>query len=260
MCKPKPGPRCSGHMRIIFNKSKSEFNKARVDLLNAEKNEQRSIENGFDDVETRQNQVKVLRQLFHAKQEKFAENRRLYDSTPEGQTMLEKKIESATAKGDTQAVYSLSVRLEEGKMLRKEQYDAYHKFLAEGGSDEDVVPAELREMQGAGQGRREITNTQGLVGEIKIQPHLRAQAKDKGFDMAVIMSVLRKPERVTPVTQHPGQLRYCGKGVAVICDSNRAITCYPDGKPSKLRPDQKDALARNSQRVKRFENKKKPRD
>jgi len=76
----------------------------------------------------------------------------------------------------------------------------------------------------------------------------------KGFDLSLVVDVLDHPSRVTPVTRYPNQLRYIGKGIAVVVDTVTltAITVYLDGVITPLREDQKnDAAALSSQRLAR---------
>lgn len=92
----------------------------------------------------------------------------------------------------------------------------------------------------------------GFKGDAQINftPHFLRQAATKGFTAGQIKSALRHPEKVTEVTRYPGQLRYCGAGVAVVMDGNSAVTCYLDGVRTPLRADQRDdPMALTSTRV-----------
>lgn len=90
----------------------------------------------------------------------------------------------------------------------------------------------------------------GLTGKIVVSDHFRQQAILKGFTMAQIVSALKHPERVTRVTRYPGQLRYCGDGVAVVMEGQTAITIYADEVITDLRPDQQtDGYALSSTRL-----------
>lgn len=92
----------------------------------------------------------------------------------------------------------------------------------------------------------------GLTGTIQASAHFRQQAITKGFTMAQIVSALRNPERVTRVTRYPGQLRYCGAGVAVVMEGRRTVTIYADQVVTDLREDQmNDPAALASVRVNR---------
>lgn len=82
--------------------------------------------------------------------------------------------------------------------------------------------------------------------------HFLTQAIAKGFTAEQIMSAVAEPYKVTPVTRHPGQSRYCGAGVAVVIDSSTltAITVYLDGVVTDMRDDQRhDAAALSSRRL-----------
>ena len=84
------------------------------------------------------------------------------------------------------------------------------------------------------------TPQRGLTGKIVVTDHFRQQAILKGFTMDQIVSALKNPERVTRVLRYPGQLRYCGAGVAVVMDGNSAITIYADEVVTDLRADQRE--------------------
>lgn len=94
--------------------------------------------------------------------------------------------------------------------------------------------------------------TAGISGPIEFSRHFLKQAREKGFTEEQYMSAIRTPEKVTPVRRYPGQLRYCGAGVAVVMRGNVAVTIYLDGVVTPLRDDQKnDPAALNSRRLNR---------
>jgi hypothetical protein len=101
--------------------------------------------------------------------------------------------------------------------------------------------------------RRTVTPrvpAKGLTGKIIPTPHFRAQVLAKGFTMSQIVSALTHPDKVTDVTDYPGQKRYCGAGVAVVMDGNTTVTAYVDGVVTDLREDQRrDPRALNSRRL-----------
>lgn len=78
----------------------------------------------------------------------------------------------------------------------------------------------------------------GIQGPVTFSRHIVSQIKAKGFTTEQVMSAIRNPDRVTEVRRYPGQMRYCGAGVAVVMDANHAITVYLDGTPTPLREDQ----------------------
>lgn len=84
----------------------------------------------------------------------------------------------------------------------------------------------------------------GLDGSAKvvISQHIRKQMAAKGFTAQQVISALRNPEKVTEVRRYPGQVRYCGAGVAVVVDprggEHHLITLYADGVVTPLRADQ----------------------
>lgn len=86
--------------------------------------------------------------------------------------------------------------------------------------------------------------------DVFFDDHFKDQMKAKGFEPRQIINAIKNPYKVTKVTAHPGQWRYCGDGVAVVMDKNRCVTVYLDGVKTPLRPDQMhDRRALNSRRV-----------
>lgn len=80
--------------------------------------------------------------------------------------------------------------------------------------------------------------------------HFKKQFREKGFTTKQIQEAIETPYKVTPVTRYPGQLRYCGGGVAVVMRDRTAVTVYLDGVVTPLREDQKnDPAAVNSRRL-----------
>lgn len=84
--------------------------------------------------------------------------------------------------------------------------------------------------------------------------HMLTQAATKGFTRDQIRDALAHPYKVTDVTAHPGQKRWCGRG-PVTADGNhlpgiaivmepigggrwRAVTAYLDGVITDMRADQ----------------------
>lgn len=88
------------------------------------------------------------------------------------------------------------------------------------------------------------------LSEVTFQHHFLAQARAKGFTAEQIREAIERPYKITPVTRYPGQMRYCGGGVAVVMDGKRAVTLYADGIVTPLREDQKnDPEALRSRRL-----------
>lgn len=86
----------------------------------------------------------------------------------------------------------------------------------------------------------------GIQGPVTFSRHIVSQIRAKGFTPEQVISAIRTPQRITEVRRYPGQMRYCGAGVAVVMDGSHAITVYLDGTPTPLREDQlsdPDALA-----------------
>lgn len=75
-------------------------------------------------------------------------------------------------------------------------------------------------------------------GQVNFKRHLWKQAEEKGFTREQIYEAIETPYKITDVSAHEGQQRYCGAGVAVVMDGNSAITVYADGIRTALRPDQ----------------------
>lgn len=85
---------------------------------------------------------------------------------------------------------------------------------------------------------------------LKLSAHAKAQARSKGFTAAQLVEAVERPYKVTDVTRYPGQLRYCGAGVAVVVDGREIVTVYADGVRTPLREDQmNDAAALASRRA-----------
>ena len=92
----------------------------------------------------------------------------------------------------------------------------------------------------------------GHQGPVNFTRHFVATVAAKGFTAEQIMEAIRKPYKITDVTRHPGQKRYCGAGVAVVMAGDTAITVYLDGVVTDLRPDQmSDPAALASRRLNR---------
>lgn len=92
------------------------------------------------------------------------------------------------------------------------------------------------------------------VKDVTFTHHFLAQAVAKGFTAEQISGAVQDPYKVTEVTRHPGQMRFCGQGIAVVIDVNKrsAITAYLDGVVTEMRPDQvNDPAARASRRLAR---------
>jgi hypothetical protein len=90
------------------------------------------------------------------------------------------------------------------------------------------------------------------ITKVVFTEHFKRQFREKGFSTSQIREAIENPYKVTPVTRYPGQLRYCGGGVAVVMSGNSAITVYLDGVVTPLRDDQKnDVAALTSRRLNR---------
>lgn len=88
------------------------------------------------------------------------------------------------------------------------------------------------------------------LSSVTFGEHFLAQARAKGFTAEQIAEAIERPYKVTDVTRYPGQLRYCGGGIAVVMDGTRAVTLYLDGVVTPMRPDQhSDSAALTSRRL-----------
>lgn len=97
-----------------------------------------------------------------------------------------------------------------------------------------------------------------LTGSDKVVAtrHFHKQMSAKGFSGAAAIEALRNPYKVTEVRRYPGQVRFCGGGLAVVVrpegDTFFLVTVYEDGKVTPLRPDQmNDPAALASRRLNR---------
>ncbi|WP_336883047.1 hypothetical protein [Rhodococcus globerulus] len=124
MCKPKPGPRCTPHIRARLDNAAARIDSARAAL---EKNPNHAR----------------LRQRVAAAEAAYRDTRALYDSTPGGQNELRTAI-SAEPEPDRRA--ELTRRLTAGQQLRAEQTEALRR--TQGGVDNDNERSERGEHDG----------------------------------------------------------------------------------------------------------------
>lgn len=96
------------------------------------------------------------------------------------------------------------------------------------------------------------------LGNVTFTNHFIKQARHKGFTAEQIAGALAQTDpdypkgKITRVLSRPGQLRYCGYGVAVVMSGDTAITLYADEVITPMRDDQKDdESALNSRRLNR---------
>ncbi len=92
--------------------------------------------------------------------------------------------------------------------------------------------------------------------DVRVTAHFRAQMSAKGFDMGDVARALLDPYKVTEVRRYPGQVRFCGAGLAVVVAVEAGffnlITVYLDGVVTPMREDQRtDGAALASQRLAR---------
>ncbi len=152
MCKPKPGPRCTPHMRNRLNRAATRLTEARRDL------------------ETHPNAVHLQQRLTKA-ESNHAEIQALYDATPGGQQELRSAIksEAGPARSDLERRLAAGDRLRAnqiealnrarnaGKDVQTEGADHHESRADDAGAQGGVlaeVPVDARSAAGAAQGDR----------------------------------------------------------------------------------------------------------
>ena len=125
MCKPKPGPRCTPHIRTRLARTA-----ARIDLARAA-------------IEANPSRTRLQRRVAAA-EAAYRDTRDLYDSTPGGQNELRTAI-AAEPEPDRRA--ELTRRLTAGQQLRAEQTDALRRVRS-GVADNDSERNERGEHDG----------------------------------------------------------------------------------------------------------------
>ena len=82
--------------------------------------------------------------------------------------------------------------------------------------------------------------------------HFKRTMVAKGFTPQQVIACLKTPDKITDVRRYPGQVRYCGSGVAIVVDTKtlHVITIYVDGIVTPMREDQRnDPATINSRRL-----------
>ncbi|SCC70364.1 MULTISPECIES: hypothetical protein [Rhodococcus] len=143
MCKPKPGPRCTPHIRVRLDSAT-----ARIDSARAALNEHPSHAR--------------LQRRVAAAEAAYRDTREIYDSTPGGQNELRMAI---AAEPDSDSRAELARRLAAGEQLRAEQTDALRR--AQGGVDNNNE----RNERGEHDGRADDAGTPREVLEaVRLEP------------------------------------------------------------------------------------------
>lgn len=124
MCKPKPGPRCTPHIRKRLDKAAARIDSARAAL------------------DENPSHARLQRRVAAA-EAAYSCTRDLYDSTPGGQNELRTAIASEREPG---RAAELTRRLAAGEQLRAEQTEALRR--AQGGVDNDNERNERGEKDG----------------------------------------------------------------------------------------------------------------
>ena len=140
MCKPKPGPRCTPHMRARLDQVTARVETARARLAD-------------HPTHTR------LQHRLAAAEADYAQTLALFDSTPGGQDELRAAIEAATDPNDRDA---LTARLRDAERLRAEQVDALRRARA-GQTDEEGTDDAQR-------GTDDAAAPRGVLEDIRVEP------------------------------------------------------------------------------------------
>lgn len=130
MCQPKPGPRCSAHARDRFDKLGNARLKAELAYISAQQNldkVEKEVTGTRDVVAARLALTEAHEHLIETT-EKFAEARKDWYSTPEGQKFLETRLEGdALSESERERV---AAELDEGRATRERQMRAWNLVSA----------------------------------------------------------------------------------------------------------------------------------
>ncbi len=149
MCKPKPGPRCTPHMRDRLDKSTARIEQARQRLSE------------------RPTHARLQRRLAAAEAD-HAETLKLYDSTPGGQDDLRAQID---AELDPERRASLTRRLAEGTALRAEQTEALRRANESTDNDHERGETDVRGTDDTGTPRE-------VLAQVRVEPGTAREAAE----------------------------------------------------------------------------------
>lgn len=140
MCKPKPGPRCTPHMRQRLDQVAARVATARARLADHPAH------------------TRLQRRLVAAEAD-YAQTLALFDSTPGGQDELRAAIEAAADPNDRDA---LTARLADAERLRAEQVDALRRARA-GQTDEEGIDDAQR-------GTDDTAAARSVLEDVRVEP------------------------------------------------------------------------------------------
>jgi hypothetical protein len=183
MCKPKPGPRCTPHIRARLDKAAARIDSARAAL------------------EVNPGHARLQRRVAAA-EAAYSDTRDLYDSTPGGQNEL--RIAMA-AEPDSDRWAELIWRLAAGERLRSEQAEAVRRIRSGVDNDND-------DKSGEHDGRTDDAGTpREVLEEVRLEPGTSGGATqgDRGTLSGLgdrgsrSLRLLIGDHQVQSVTDHP---------------------------------------------------------
>ena len=183
MCKPKPGPRCTPHIRKRLDNAAARIDSAHA-ALKENPNHAR------------------LRQRVAAAEAAHRDTRALYDSTPGGQNELRAAI---SAEPDSDRRAELTRRLAAGAQLRAEQTDALRRTRS--GVDNDNERNERGEHDGR---TNDAGSPREVLEEVRLEPGTpggsaqgdRSTLSGLGDRGSRSLRILIGGDQVQPVTDH----------------------------------------------------------
>ena len=187
MCKPKPGPRCTPHMRTRLEQATARVATARARLAE------------------HPTHTRLQRRLAAAEAD-YAQTLALYDSTPGGQDDLRAAIEATTDPHDRHA---LTVRLRDAERLRAEQVDALRRARTEH-TDEEGTDDAPRGTDDAGAARSVLEDVRLESGPSGSRTDRDRGSVDRSEDRGGRSPrLLINGRQITPVATHtlPGDVR-----------------------------------------------------
>lgn len=137
MCYSKPGPRCAGHARAALDRAKAVSDAA---------NELAAVVIAGSNVPT---DVLTHRTKAEQAQEAYEKALREYETTPEGQVMLQQIVNRLRAENDTEAADLAEARLVEAVAARQQQLADHADAIDYGNRLENLDPSEERAVRDA---------------------------------------------------------------------------------------------------------------
>lgn len=138
MCYASPGPRCSSHARQKVNSLQSKIDDSKQNISDLKFKENSLVEQNKDNPTQKNDKALAsLRKKINKEEAKvrhyFAEKKeadKAYNTTPEGQNVLQQKIRNAKAKGDTKMVNHYTTQLNRGIAKRSWSMSAHKRIQA----------------------------------------------------------------------------------------------------------------------------------